>query len=161
MGFSVTSFEIRAKLPLSVGMWPAFWTLGTSRSEVGWPACGEIDVMECWGHTPRSVTSCVHSQKDRKHQSDFGKIESKQPLEDFHVYAMEWFPDRMDFFFDGQKYHTVPLSKLHDKGDNAFRKAHPILLNLALEGRGKKVDEQGLPQRLVVDYVSVYRQTSQ
>jgi beta-glucanase (GH16 family) len=154
-------FEIRAKLPMSPGMWPAFWTLGTSRSEVGWPACGEIDIMECWGHTPRSVTSCVHFQKDGRHQSDFGKVESKESLEDFHVYAMEWYPDRMDFFFDGQKYHTVPLSKLEDKGDNAFRKPHHILLNLAVEGNGKKVDEQALPQRLVVDYVRVYQLAKQ
>jgi beta-glucanase (GH16 family) len=69
----------------------------------------------------------------------------------------------MDFFYDGQKYHTVPLSKLDDKDDNAFRKPHYLLMNLAVEGNGKKIDDQALPQKYVVDYVRVYqnKQTAQ
>ena len=62
----------------------------------------------------------------------------------------------MDFFCDGKKYHTIPLAKLDDKGENAFRTPHYILLNLALEGRGKKIDDAAFPQQFIVDYVRVY-----
>ena len=154
-------FEVKAKLPMKPGLWPAFWTLGINHKTSGWPGCGEIDIMECWGRTPREVTSTVHFQKNGKHQSDHSKVESKESLEEFHVYALEWYPDHMDFFFDGKKYHTVPLSKLEDNGENAFRKPHYILLNLALEGHGKKIDDQALPLQLVVKYVRVYKQKTE
>ena len=148
--------EIRAKMPLGLGTWPAFWMMGVNRDKVGWPACGEIDIMEFWARRPHEMTSTVHWRKDGKHQQDGGRVTVPESLGDFHVYALEWNDERMDFFCDGQKYHTVPLAKLDDKGDNAFRKPHYILLNLALEGRGKKIDDQSFPQRFVVDYVRVY-----
>ena len=148
--------EIRAKLPQGAGAWPAFWTVGVNHNEVGWPACGEIDIMEYWARRSHEMTSTVHWRRDGTHQQDSGKINVPESLGDFHVYALEWNAERMDFFCDGQKYHTVPLSKLDDKGDNAFRKPHYILLNLALEGHGRKINEQSFPQRFVVDYVRVY-----
>ena len=114
--------------------------------------------MEVWGRRPHEVTSTVHYFQNGGHKSDGGKLTAKESLEDFHVYALEWTPERMDFFYDGQKYHTVALSKLENDGDNAFRKPHYVLVNLALEGRGKKIDESALPQQLVVDYVRVYKQ---
>jgi beta-glucanase (GH16 family) len=156
-------FELRAKLPLGVGMWPAFWTLGANLREVSWPACGEVDIMEFWGRDPHRMTSCVHYRQDGGHKMAYGKIDVEESLAEFHVYALEWYPDRMDFFYDGQKYHTVPLSKLDDKDDNAFRKPHYLLMNLAVEGNGKKIDDQALPQKYVVDYVRVYqnKQTAQ
>ncbi len=149
--------ELRAKMPMGLGTWPAFWTLGDSHGKTHWPACGEIDIMEFWARDPNTMTSCVHYQKDGGHKSDFGKIKARE-LAEFHVYALEWTPERMDFFCDGQMYHTVPLSKLDNKDDNAFRKPHYILLNLALEGRGKKIDDSALPQKFVIDYVRVYKQ---
>ncbi len=151
-------FEIRAKMPVARGTWPAFWTLGENISRVSWPACGEIDIMEFWGRMPRSVTSTAHYRQAGKHQSDGGKLESAEPLNTFHVYALEWFPDHMDFFYDGVRYHTVALSKMDDNGQNAFRKPHFIILNLALENKG--LDEASLPQCLVVDYVRIYQTRS-
>ena len=63
----------------------------------------------------------------------------------------------MDFFYDGKKFHSVPVAKLGEGDANAFRKPFYLLLNLALEGRGKAIDEQALPQQFVVDYVRVYK----
>ncbi len=148
--------EIRAKLPQAVGTWPAFWTLGINHTSAGWPGCGEIDIMEFWARKLHEMTSTVHWRKDGKHQSDGGRLNVPESLGEFHVYALEWNSERMDFFCDGNKYHTVPLAKLDDKGDNAFRKPHYILLNFALEGRGKKIDDTAFPQQFVVDYVRVF-----
>jgi len=148
--------ELRAKLPQGEGTWPAFWTLGSNHSAAGWPGCGEIDIMEYWARKLHEMTSTVHWRKDGKHQQDSGKLDVPASLAEFHVYALEWTADRMDFFCDGQKYHTVPLAKLDEQGDNAFRKPHYILLNLALEGRNKKLPATAFPQQFIVDYVRVY-----
>ncbi|MCX6997297.1 MAG: glycoside hydrolase family 16 protein [Kiritimatiellaeota bacterium] len=148
--------ELRAKLPQGLDTWPAFWTLGINHQTAGWPACGEIDIMEYWARRPHEMTATVHWRRDGKHQQDHGKLEVPESLGEFHVYALEWNAERMDFFCDGKKYHTVPLAKLDDQGDNAFRKPHYILLNLALEGRGRKIDGAALPQQFIVDYVRVY-----
>jgi len=148
--------EIRAKLPQGTGMWPAFWMLGVDHDSTGWPGCGEIDIMEYWARKLHEMTSTVHWRKDGKHQQDAGKLNVPSSLGDFHVYALEWNDERMDFFCDGEKYHTVPLSKLDDMGGNAFRKPFYILLNLAVEGHGRKVDDSVFPQQFVVKYVRVY-----
>ena len=149
--------EIRAKLPVSLGIWPAFWAMGINRGQVGWPRCGEIDIMECWGRRTNEVTATVHFFKEGGHKSNGGKTLSKEPLAQFHTYALEWNADQMDFFYDGKKFHSVPVAKLGEGDANAFRKPFYLLLNLALEGRGKPIDEQALPQQLVVDYVRVYK----
>ena len=148
--------EIRAKLPQGAGQWPAFWMLGIDHDSTGWPGCGEIDIMEYWARQPHEMTSTVHWRKDGKHQQDSGKLNVPSSLGDFHVYALEWDDEKMDFFCDGKKYHTVPLSELEDKGGNAFRKPFYILLNLAIEGRGRKVDDSVFPRQFVVKYVRVY-----
>ena len=148
--------ELRAKMPQGEGTWPAFWTLGSNHHTAGWPACGEIDIMEYWARKLHEMTSTVHWRKDGKHQQDSGKLNVPESLGEYHVYALEWNAERMDFFCDGQKYHTVPLAKLDDQGDNAFRKPHYILLNLALESRNKKLAATTFPQQFVVDYVRVY-----
>jgi len=148
--------ELRAKLPQGEGTWPAFWMMGTNRSAIGWPGCGEIDIMEYWARKLHEMTSTVHWRKDGKHQQDSGKLNVPESLGEYHVYALEWNAERMDFFCDGHKYHNVPLAKLDDQGDNAFRKPHYILLNLALEGRNKKLPATAFPQQFIVDYVRVY-----
>ena len=113
-------------------------------------------IMEYWARRPHEMTATVHWRKDGQHQQDHGRMEVPESLAGFHVYALEWSAARMDFFCDGKRYHTVPLAKLGDQSDNAFRQPHYILLNLALEGRGQKIDDAALPQQFIVDYVRVY-----
>lgn len=86
--------EVRAKLPTARGTWPAIWMLGTNMTQVGWPACGEIDIMEWVGFEPGVVHANVHTRK-YNHVDGTGKgssIRIKDASEAFHVYALEWTP---------------------------------------------------------------------
>jgi beta-glucanase (GH16 family) len=152
--------EVRAKIPQGKGVWPAVWTLGADISEVRWPACGEIDIMEFVGHDPNHVHGTVHwGGRGSKHESSGGKLEAEKPFADFHVYAIEWRADRIDFFFDDTKYHTFPVDKAGAGPDNPFRKAHYLIINFALGGSwGGAIDDANLPQKFLVDYVRVYRE---
>lgn len=149
--------EVRAKLPQGRGVWPAIWMMGTNRSEVGWPRCGEIDIMEFVGKEPNRVHANVHYHKDGRHGSKGGKLATSAPYDDFHIYALEWNADRMDFYFDQQKYFTFDLNTVSEGQDNPFRKPHYLLINLALGGAwGGEMDDSVLPQRYLIDYVRVY-----
>ncbi|MCD6303929.1 MAG: glycoside hydrolase family 16 protein, partial [Planctomycetes bacterium] len=140
--------------------WPAIWMLGTNREKVGWPACGEIDIMEFVGHSPDLVHATVHFRKAGQHCSAGGKLKVARPFDAFHVYAVEWFPDRMDFYFDETKYFTFPLARADENGRNAFRRPMYLLINFALGGSwGREIDDTVLPQKYLVDYVRVYRRT--
>ncbi|MHC5055575.1 MAG: glycoside hydrolase family 16 protein [Planctomycetota bacterium] len=151
--------EVRAKLPRGKGMWPAIWTLGANRSKIRWPGCGEIDIMEFVGKDPRHVHGNAHYGVNGKHRSKHGKHRTKAPYDDFHVYAIEWFPDRIDFFFDKTKYHTFRIDDAGKGNENAFRKPHYLLINLAIGGSwGGPVDDKVLPQKYLVDYVRVYEE---
>jgi beta-glucanase (GH16 family) len=148
--------EVRAKLPQGRGVWPAIWMLGTSGR---WPAGGEIDIMEFVGHSPRLVHATVHFQTDGKHRSSGNRITVEKPFDDFHIHAVEWFPERMDFYFDKQKVHTFLIPQADNNGENPFRKPQYLLLNLALGGSwGGRIDDSIFPQKFLIDYVRVYQQ---
>ncbi|MFP2905789.1 family 16 glycosylhydrolase [Pyxidicoccus sp. 3LFB2] len=152
--------EVRAKLPMGKGTWPAFWMLGTDIDQVGWPACGEIDIMEYVGFSPTTIHGTVHTPF-YYHGSAAGprggNTQASSPWLDYHLYAIEWFPDRIDFFVDSVKYFTF-----HNEGTSAkwpFSKPHYLLLNLAIGGSwgGQQgVDLSLFPHRVYVDYVRVY-----
>jgi len=153
--------EVRAKLPTGNGTWPAIWMLGTNRTQVGWPACGEIDIMENVGFDPLRIHGSVHTAA-YNHTIDTQKSASVSiagPWEDFHVYAMEWFADHIDVFVDGQKYFTF---RNEGTGSRAwpFDKPQYLLINLAVGGAwgGQQgIDDALFPKRYLVDYVRVYR----
>jgi beta-glucanase (GH16 family) len=84
--------EVRAKLPQGKGVWPAIWTLGTNISTVGWPTCGEIDIMELVGKDPNHIYGTLHYGVKGQHKSDGGGLETNKPSDDFHIYAVEWTP---------------------------------------------------------------------
>ncbi|MBE3065233.1 MAG: glycoside hydrolase family 16 protein [Spirochaetes bacterium] len=147
--------EMRARLPQGLGVWPAFWTLG---AKGGWPACGEIDIMEFVGHDPNKTHGTLHWRDGGKHASKGGHLAVSKPWEAFHVYAVEWSADRIDFFYDDTKFNSIALAQADDNGSNAFRQPHYLKLNLALGGSwGGKIDDTVLPQRFIVDYVRVYQ----
>ena len=155
--FQYGRVEFRAKLPTAKGTWPAIWTLGENIDKVGWPACGEIDIMEWWGHNPNVMTSTLHYAHDGQHKSLHGELKMPAPITGFHDYALEWYPDHMDFFVDGKSYHHVDLTQCDEQGQNAFRKPHYLMIDLALDPPGRKIDDAALPQQLVVDYIRVYQ----
>jgi beta-glucanase (GH16 family) len=150
--------EVRARLPHGQGVWPAIWMLGTNITSVRWPRCGEIDIMEFVGKEPDRVHATVHFWDGTKHASQGGKLTTTEPFRDFHTYAVEWYPDRMDFYFDQQRYFTFELDAAGVGPDNPFRKPQYLILNLALGGSwGGPMDDSVLPQQFLVDYVRVYQ----
>jgi beta-glucanase (GH16 family) len=161
--FQYGRIEVRARLPRGRGVWPAIWTLGVNQPEVGWPRCGEIDIMEFVGHTPDTIHANVHwphpqPTPQRRNASRSGRTTLAAPWEQFHVYAIEWTPDRIEFFVDDRSYHAYALDAAGKGPDNPFRKPHYLLLNFALGGTwGREVDDAALPQRFEVDYVRVHR----
>jgi len=152
--------EVRAKLPTGQGMWPAIWMLGVNR-DIGWPACGEIDIMENVGFDPLTIHANVHT-KAYNHvlgTNKGDKIKVTEPSKHFHVYAIEWFADHIDFFVDKTKYFTF---RNEGTGNDVwpFGKPHYLILNAAYGGSwgGQKgTDDTILPQKYFIDYVRVYK----
>lgn len=153
--------EVRAKLPSGVGTWPAIWMLGDVIKEgVGWPSCGEIDIMENVGFNPDIIHANIHT-KSYNHSIGTGKgdkITIKNPHKKFHTYTLEWYEDRMEFFVDGERYFVY---KQENAGNDVwpFNKPHYLILNLAIGGAwgGQQgIAEDLLPQKYFIDYVRVY-----
>lgn len=153
--------EVRAKLPRGRGVWPAIWLLGQRMPEVGWPACGEIDVMEYVGFDPDVVHANIHC-KAYNHLNGKGKgapFKLPEPWKDFHVYAVDWTAERLEFSVDGQRSFTFANEK---KGVDSwpYDQPHYLILNLAVGGSwgGQKgIDDAIFPQQFRIDYVRVYQ----
>lgn len=147
--------EVRAQIPHGQGIWPAIWTLGANR---GWPACGEIDILEFIGREPNHIYGTVHYSQNGRHESDSSTLTTRAPYDDFHTYAIEWAPEKIDFFFDKKKYHSFSIDKAGAGAGNPFRHPHYLIINLALGGEwGGAADPSVLPQKYLIDYVRVYR----
>jgi len=154
--------EVRAKLPSGRGTWPAIWTLGTNISEVGWPACGEIDIMEHVGHEPEAVHANVHT-RGYNHARGNGRGQ-RFPLpsaeKEFHVYSVEWTPSKLTFSVDNHPFFTCDND---GTGIDSwpFNAPQYLILNLAIGGSwggAQGVDPQAFPQKFLIDYVRVYQQ---
>ncbi|MBL7808816.1 MAG: glycoside hydrolase family 16 protein [Saprospiraceae bacterium] len=153
--------EVRAKLPKGVGIWPAIWMLPTDWEYGGWPRSGEIDIMEFVGYEPDTLYGTIHTESfnHAKGTQKSAALYSGDLSSAFHVYALEWHPDRLDFYLDNRKYHTF---RNNGKGIDAwpFDQKFHLILNIAVGGNwgGKKgVDDAIFPQQMLVDYVRVYQ----
>lgn len=159
-GWTYGRIEVRAKLPPGRGTWPAIWTLGTNIHQVGWPVCGEIDIMEFVGFEPGIIHANVHANnRERTKKTDKGsQMSIPDASEAFHVYTMDWDAKHMDFFVDDKKYFTFSKD---DSGKYAwpFDANQYLILNLAIGGAwggAKGIDDTCFPQRYYIDYVRVY-----
>jgi len=157
--------EARIKLPRGQGIWPAFWMLGANITSVGWPTCGEIDIMENVGRETNIVHGTVHGPG----YSGGGGIGGSFSLagdaafaDDFHVYAVEWTTNQIKWFVDGRQYFSVTPASLPDATTWAFTRPQFILLNVAVGGNwpGSPDGTTTFPQRMAVDYVRVYAPTN-
>jgi beta-glucanase (GH16 family) len=163
MDFLYGRIEIRAKIPSALGTWPALWLLGINISEMGWPACGEIDIMEHVGFDPDVIHANIHTKAyNHTIKTNRGaKINVTDPWTDYHIYALEWFEDRMDLFLDDSLYFSYD-NDLADNDDTwPFDKPHYLLMNLAYGGSwgGQQgVDTGKLPQQFEIDYVRYYKE---
>ncbi len=152
-------FEARIRLPTGQGIWPAFWLLGANIDEVGWPQCGEIDVMEYRGQEPRLVLGTVHGPGyfaaegvTRNFALEEGRFD-----EAFHTFAIEWDEDAIRWFVDGEPYHSVTKRDL--PGPWVFDHPFYLILNVAVGGHfvGPPDETTSFPQRMLVDWVRVYQ----
>jgi len=154
--------EVRAKLPSGKGTWPALWMLSTDWEYGGWPASGEIDIMEHVGYDPGVIHGTIHTEAYNhiKQTQKEGKITIPDAQDKFHVYAIDWQKNKIDFFVDDKLYHSVTREPKDDFKGWPFDKKFHLLMNLAIGGNwgGKKgVDNNIWPQRMEIDYVRVYQ----
>jgi beta-glucanase (GH16 family) len=152
--------EVRAKLPKGRGTWPAIWTLGTNIRDVGWPTCGEIDIMEHVGFDPGRVHANIHT-KAYNHVQGTAKGNSiviANP-NDFHVFSTRWTANAIEMSVDGQPYFTFP-KEIGGEAVWPYDKAQYLILNLAIGGTwgGQQgIDDSAFPTQYAIDYVRVYR----
>lgn len=156
--FSYGLVRARIRLPRGRGIWPAFWMLGQDITEVGWPRCGEIDIMEHFGKEPTMIHGTVHGPG---YSGDAGITASRDAGTDladgFHVYSVCWEPDRIRWYLDDELYSTVTPGDL--RGNPwVFDHDFFFLLNVAVGGTFSQTPPSSVtfPQAMLVDYVRVY-----
>lgn len=152
--------EVSARLPKGRGTWPAIWMLGGNIDSTGWPDCGEIDIMEHVGYDPGVIHGTIHTKA-------YNWMNGHQPTADttiadcmdtFHVYAINWTPEQIDFFIDSSKYLTFK-NEHKTTAEWPFDSPFYLILNIAIGGDwgGQKgIDPTLFPAKMMIDYVRVY-----
>ncbi len=156
--FTYGLFEIKAKIPQGIGTWPALWMLGQNIDEVGWPLCGELDIMEHVGKNPNFIHSTIHNKSGYGSSPYTGILQIKNPFTEYHIYGMEWTKDYVDFYIDGKLvYHYQPEIKNEETWP--FYKPFYFIFNIAIGGNwgGPNVDDAIFPVTMTVDWVKVYQ----
>jgi len=150
--------EARIRLPRGPGVWPAFWMLGADLDAVGWPACGEIDVMEHVGSDPSAVHGTVHGPGYSGLGGGVGGVfRGERPLASaFHTFGVTWSADEIRWHVDGAEYFRCGPDDV--PGPWPFRHPFFLLVNLAVGGRwpGNTVDGLRLPATMLVDWIRVH-----
>lgn len=153
--------EVRAKIPYGEGMWPAIWMLPTDWEYGGWPNSGEIDIMEHVGHSQGIIHGTVHTgaYNHRKGTQKGGQITKADADFNFHVYAIEWTENKIEFMVDGETYFEFENDGADDSDTWPFDKRFHLILNVAVGGDwpGNPTVDTPFPNEMVVDYVRVYQ----
>lgn len=165
--FTYGRVEVRAKLPSGIGTWPAIWTLGKNISEDGaywqiqgfgtlpWPACGEMDIMEHWGNNQNFVQSATHTPSSFGATVNHGGQNIPTVSSEFHVYSLDWTPDKLVFAVDGVEHFTY-----HPPVKNAntwpFDADQYLLLNIAIQ---PSITPDFVESAMEIDYVRVYQES--
>ncbi len=155
-------FEARIKLPWGPGIWPAFWMLGSNIDQVTWPQCGEIDIMEYRGQEPNLIHGSVHGpgySGGAAITKSYGFINDRFDV-DFHVFAVEWGKDFIDFYVDEVLYQR--LKPEDAPGEWVYNQPFFIIMNIAVGGNfvGFPTSQTPFPQTMLVDYVKVYKEVN-
>jgi len=159
--FKFGRIDIRAKLPIGQGIWPALWMLGSNINSVGWPACGETDIMELIGSIPATVVGTMHWKNGSGiHDSDGDDyvLSSGDFSQQFHVFSIEWTEDNIKWFVDDQLFLSASS---YDTGAEyyPFNADQFFIFNVAVGGNwpGSPDYTTVFPQRMFVDYVRVFQ----
>jgi beta-glucanase (GH16 family) len=161
--FTYGRIDIRAKLPVSKGIWPALWMLGSNITTVSWPACGEIDIMELIGTYPSRTYSTMHwagtvgatSSTSKGNQFD---LASGNFSDQFHVFSLVWAQDLLKVYVDDKLFQTVTKADV-GSGNYPFNLSQFLIMNVAVGGNWPGNPDAGtpFPQRMFVDYVRVFQ----
>jgi len=150
--------EARLKTPFGPGIWPAFWMLGNNANTVGWPQCGEIDIMELRGQQPHIINGTLHGPgySGGNALSKAYGLQNSRFDTDYHVFAVEWSKEKIDFFVDDYLYQRVTPKDV--SGQWVYDHPFFLILNVAVGGNyvGFPTDGTPFPQTMTVDYVRVY-----
>jgi beta-glucanase (GH16 family) len=158
VAFTYGLVQARIQLPTGRGIWPAFWMLGQNIDEVGWPHCGEIDVMENVGQAPAVVHGTVHGPGYSGSSGVTASHDAGTSLAgDFHVYSVHWERDRIRWYFGDELYSTVTPADLQGN-PWVFDHDFFLLVNVAVGGKlpGNPDPSVIFPQTMLVDYIRVY-----
>ncbi|WP_119080191.1 glycoside hydrolase family 16 protein [Chitinophaga alhagiae] len=151
--FRYGKIEVRAKLPAGGGTWPAIWMLGNNISEVGWPACGEIDIMEHKGNEPGKIHGTLHYPGHSGAHGSTNTTMISNASSAFHIYTVDWTAAALKFYIDGNLFYTF-----NNSANVPFNQEFYVLLNLAMGGHfGGKIDPAFNSAVFEIDYVRVYR----
>ena len=150
--------EARLKIPSGQGLWPAFWMLGEDVSSIGWPDCGEIDIMENIGNRPETVRGTLHGPgyyRDDGIWADY-TLSGQKFADNFHLFSIEWEPDQIRWYVDNQLYSILGINDVPGKW--VFDHPFFILINVAVGGYwpGYPDETSHFPQFMRVDYVRIY-----
>ncbi len=154
--------EARIKIPFGQGIWPAFWMLGSNIDKAGWPTCGEIDIMENIGREPTIVHGTMHGpgySGANGRGAAYTSPDGSRFADDFHIYAIEWEPNVIRWYVDGNLYQTRTPIDLPAGANWVFDHPFFIILNVAVGGNwpGNPDATTTFPQTMLVDYVRVYQ----
>lgn len=160
--FTFGRFDIRAVLPKGQGLWPAIWMLGDNITQVGWPACGEIDIMEMVGGSAsgrdNTVHGTVHWDNNGQYANFGGSVTLQQGIfnDKFHVFSVIWDESKIVWLLDNVPYHQIDTTP---QALDEFRKPHFFLFNVAVGGNwpGSPDSSTSFPQQMVVDYIRVFQ----
>jgi beta-glucanase (GH16 family) len=161
-GWKFGRVEVRAKLPVCLGTWPAIWLMPVDAIYGSWPKSGEIDIMEHVGYEPERVNYAIHTEA-YNHTKKNGKGSNAFCLtcgSEFHVYALEWYEDRLEWHLDGKKRFIIHQPQEATWESWPFEHPFYLILNLAFGGGWggtKGMDLEGLPQEFVIDYVRIFQ----
>ncbi|RAK69346.1 glycoside hydrolase family 16 protein [Hymenobacter edaphi] len=159
MNYPFGRLDVRAKLPKGKGIWPAIWMLGTNDAEAGWPACGEIDIMELRGSTPNENVATVHygtSSATRQMKGTTWRLPSGDFSEGFHVFSLIRSQNQLRWFVDGTQIHSVDAGSVTPY---PFNNPFYLILNVAVGGDfdGDPALTEPFPKEMLVDYVRFYQ----
>jgi beta-glucanase (GH16 family) len=155
--FTYGLLEARIKIPYGQGLWSAFWLRGDNCDKVGWPKCGEIDIMENVGKEPRTIHGTVHGPGNYVYSGTYD-VPHGRVADDFHVYGLQWDPGHLYFFIDGINYYTLERSTLTDQNQWVFDHPFHIVLNVPVGGTwpGRPNSTTVFPQRMYISYLRLY-----
>ncbi len=159
--FKYARVEFRAKMPSGRGTWPALWMLGSNHDEVGWPDCGEIDVLEYVGYQPDRVHNNIHTRDDFGVTNNGSNNLLNTAEEEFHIYGMTWTNTKIEFYLDDPANVVNSYSPSNATSQNwPFAQNFYFIMNFAVGGVWgglQGVDETIWPQTMIIDYVRVYQ----